>query len=81
MNIIRFPTERTRLPGESRESHTNRLQRYDSIEDTIDAEDSWELFKKSLGMDEVKAQTVIAEIADVLEEFEEFEEMESDQPA
>lgn len=69
MSLIRFPVERTRLPGESRESHTNRLKRYDSL----DAEDGWELFKKSLGMDEVRVNEVIHEIAAVIDEFEEIE--------
>lgn len=63
MNVIRFPVERTRLPGESVESHTNRLSAFNDYAD----------FLSKMGMGPEKAAAVIHEIAKVIDEFEEIE--------
>lgn len=63
MNTIRFPVERARLPGESVESHTNRLTAFNDYAD----------FLGKMGMTPAKAADVIHEIAKVIDEFEEME--------
>lgn len=60
-NVVRFPVEKSRLPGESRVQHSNRLEAYDA-------------YDKLAGLyGPTKMQQIIDEIASVIDEFEEEE--------
>lgn len=60
-NVVRFPVEQTRLPGESRETHGHRLAAYDAYD------------KLAGPHGKTKMEAIIEEIACVLDEFEEQE--------